>query len=318
MSTNEFRKNQIPVISLRAAIESGDRNNVVDKIRQACIKPGFFYISDHGVAQNLIDDLLVTAKQFFSRSMKRKMNISLDTTIRGYLPLGYKSYENEEREGVSHQEGFWMGYETAVDQSRLLDGPNRWPDELPAFKQGMQDYLSAMSGVADVLIELFANALGYDPAVLANDFSNPTSRLKINHYPAADLVEENMGVVPHTDSGAFTILWQDNSGGLEIMGEQGRWLGAPPIDNTFVVNLGNIMQIWSDEKFASTPHRVINRPGVNRFSIPFFVNPDQDALIRPLIGSDTKSAKVFRYGDYQLDLWRKTFPVANIPDERKP
>ena len=65
MSTNEFRKNQIPVISLRAAIESGDRNNVVDKIRQACIKPGFFYISDHGVAQNLIDDLLVTAKQFF-------------------------------------------------------------------------------------------------------------------------------------------------------------------------------------------------------------------------------------------------------------
>ena len=190
-----------------------------------------------------------------------------------------------------------MGYDTAIDQTRLLDGPNRWPDELPSFKKGMEDYLRAMGGLADLLIELFANALDYDPKMLANDFYNPTSRLKINHYPAADLVEENIGVVPHTDSGAFTILWQDNAGGLEIMDEEDRWLGAPPIDNTFVVNLGNIMQIWSGGKFASTPHRVINRPGINRFSIPFFVNPDQDALIRPLISSDDESSKVF-------SLWR--------------
>ena len=120
-------------------------------------------------------------------------------------------------------------------------------------------------------------------------------------------------MVPHSDSGAFTILWQDSNGGLEVRNGAGEWVGATPIPDTLVVNIGNIMQCWSSGLFTSTVHRVINRSGRERYSIPFFVNPDPGAMIRPLMGQGHNGYVPFNYGEYQVDLWRKTFPVANIP-----
>ena len=120
--------------------------------------------------------------------------------------------------------------------------------------------------------------------------------------------------MPHSDSGAFTILWQDDSGGLEVRNGAGDWVGATPIPNTLVVNIGNIMQYWSNGRFTATTHRVINRSGRERYSIPFFVNPDPSTMIRPLVDTHEQGFPLFNYGDYQLDLWRKTFPVAEIPD----
>ena len=95
--------------------------------------------------------------------------------------------------------------------------------------------------------------------------------LKLNHYPPQENPTEvgNIGVVPHTDSGGFTILWQDDNVGLEIQSKSGEWVLAPPIAETFVINIGNTMKIWMDGEFSSTPHRVINRSGVNRYSILF-------------------------------------------------
>jgi isopenicillin N synthase-like dioxygenase len=119
--------------------------------------------------------------------------------------------------------------------------------------------------------------------------------------------------VPHSDSGGFTILWQDDNGGLEVQSKRGEWVGAPPIADTFVINLGNVMQIWTNGRFSSTPHRVINRFGRDRYSVPLFVNPDSGVRIAPLIGPATPDVVPFRYGDYQRDEWRRIFPVAKIP-----
>ena len=146
-------------------------------------------------------------------------------------------------------------------------------------------------------------------------FNKPTSRLKVNHYPPQPnpKSENDIGVVPHSDSGGFTILWQDEVGGLEAQSKSGDWVVAPPVEDTFVVNLGNIMQIWTNGRFSSTPHRVVNRGGVERYSIPLFVNPNPEAIIQPLVDKSPDASAPFVYGDYQVDLWRRTFPVAKIP-----
>ncbi len=124
--------------------------------------------------------------------------------------------------------------------------------------------------------------------------------------------ENKIGVVPHSDSGAFTILWQDDHGGLEIQNKNGEWVGALPMPDTFVVNLGNIMQYWSNGRFSSTPHRVINRAGTDRYSIPLFVNPNHEVIIEPLVDLENKTFTPFVYGEYQRELWRRTFPVAKM------
>ena len=142
----------------------------------------------------------------------------------------------------------------------------------------------------------------------------PGSRLKLNHYPPQfnPVDEHNIGVVPHSDSGAFTILWQDGHGGLEIQSKSGDWVGAPPLAGSFVINIGNVMQTWSNGYFSSTPHRVINRSGTDRYSIPLFVNPNHEARVAPLGDGTDIQAGALCYGDYQREIWARTFPVAGI------
>ena len=144
------------------------------------------------------------------------------------------------------------------------------------------------------------------------------SLLKLNHYPPQDSPEsvKHIGVVPHSDSGAFTILWQDDGDGLEIENKSGEWIGAPSIPGTFVINIGNVMQIWTDGRFSSTPHRVINRGGRDRYSIPFFVNPGAGAPIGPLQNQASESAEPF--AKYFQERLRHTFPVAEIPEYTGP
>ena len=107
-----------------------------------------------------------------------------------------------------------------------------------------------------------------------------------------------------------------NGEGLEIQNKSGEWIGAPSIPDTFVINIGNVMQIWTDGRFSSTPHRVINRGGRDRYSIPFFVNPGPRAPIAPLGKLDEDPGEPF--AKYIQERWRRTFPVAQIPEYAGP
>ena len=306
---------EIPIIDLSASCAGEQDTECVDAIRRACTEVGFFYLINHQVAAELIAELVAQARLFFALPEVDKRELLLDPRMRGYLPLYYRSYQGEERAGTSHQEGFWIGYDTALDPSRPLDGPNHWPPALPQLRSAMLAYLDALEALSQRMLRLFAGALELPVDALLANFARPTSRLKLNHYPLQPdpLNENNIGVVPHSDSGCFTILWQDDNGGLEVQNQQGEWVGAPPLTDSFVVNIGNVLQYWSNGRFSSTPHRVINRSGGDRYSIPFFVNPDFDTVIRPLVDSDAAGFAAFEYGKYQVDLWRNTFPLANIP-----
>ncbi|MEM7427611.1 MAG: 2OG-Fe(II) oxygenase family protein [Pseudomonadota bacterium] len=311
--TRRLAFSEIPQIDAAPLFEEDLPSATVGELARACEEVGFFYVANHGVPAKLIEDVRSAAGAFFERPMDEKMLIRLDQRMRGYLPLDYSSYEGEDRAAKSHQEGFWMSYERSLDETRPMHGPNLWPKGHPALRSSMEAYFAAAERLANALLRGFSAALGQAPDTLGQYFAAPQTMLKLNHYPPQDSPQsiKHIGVVPHTDSGAFTILWQDEGDGLEIQNKDGEWIGAPLIPGTFVINIGNVMQTWSKGRFSSTPHRVINRGGRDRYSIPMFVNPGHEAPVGPMAGDAIEADEVF--GDYIRDIWRRTFPVAEIP-----
>ena len=300
---------EIPVIDIAAIDTPAGRGAIIESLDQACRDVGFLYVVGHGFDMALATTLRDAARDYFALSTSDKRAIGLDPSMRGYLPLYYRSQISDDFAGTSHQEGFWIGRDFVDDRRHALEAENRWPNLPACLRPAMSAYLDAIEPLAARLGQAFAEALEQDDDFYPRYFERPTSRLKLNHYPPQDNPErvDSIGVVPHTDSGAFTILWQDHHGGLEVRSKNGEWVGAPPLADSFVVNIGDILQYWSSGRFASTPHRVINRNGVDRYSIPYFVNPGAHVTIAPLDGSD--AFEPFDYGEYQLAKWRGFFPV---------
>ena len=307
---------EIPQIDA-APLLAGRTGATTDALRRACEDVGFFYIRNHGVPEACITELRQSARAFFEQPMEVKLDCHLNARMQGYLPLDYASYKGEAAEAKSHQEGYWMAVDRAEDAECPLDGPNIWPADQPDLRRTMEAYLAALSPLTGALIHGFAVAARLDPDRLAARFADPLTRLKLNHYPPQDNPEsvKHIGVVPHSDSTAFTILWQDEGDGLEVQNKSGAWVGAPSIPGTFVVNIGTIMQIWTAGRFSSTPHRVINRGGRDRYSIPLFVYPGHAAGIGPLDENDDPPPDVVTCGSYLRNSWRRTFPIAGIPDD---
>jgi isopenicillin N synthase-like dioxygenase len=307
---------EIPIIDIGALVDGDEKGTakVAEQLAHACSAVGFMYVKNHGVPRKLLDRLVEQTALFFKRPFEKKMEVTLEDSLqfRGYLPLGYESYKGDaERTGGKNlQEGFIIMHERPVHPERLSDGPNRWPADMPEFKPAMLDYFAATEKLAHQLLPGFALALGLDREFFKSMFSDGSSMLKLNHYPPQDSPEHigEIGVTAHSDSGGYTILWQDDVGGLEVMNKSGEWVAAPPIEDTYVVNLGDLMQIWTNGRFSSTPHRVINRSGTDRYSIPSFTNPAYDSIVKPLIGEAPAGFKPYKSGPYQYDIYCRIFP----------
>ena len=304
---------EIPIIDL-SLLASGKKDNAaVEEIGKACREVGFLYVKNHGIPRKLTNDILAAGSEFFGRRPAEKEEVLLDTRIRGYLPLGYRSYDGESIAATSNQEGFWMGPDRPLKSDNRLDGPNLWPENSRLLKSSMEAYYKAATELASVLQKAFALALGLPERFFSELFVDQSSLLKINHYPPQDnpTTVSNIGVVPHSDEGGFTILWQDENGGLEVESKGGEWVVAPPIEETFVINLGDTMQIWTNGEFSSTPHRVINRSGADRYSIPFFASPRWNVPVKPLLGSRRVNEPLEEsFEIYQSRHHRRIFPVA--------
>lgn len=302
---------EIPVVDVRRLVAGDDDPAAIAALGRACSDIGFVYVAQHGVDPALIGEVVREAARFFALPPAAKRALTVNPQMRGYLPLDYVSLVGEPGGGVSRQEGFWIGHERPPDPMNPLDGPNVWPAGVPRLASAMGAYFTALETLAGVLLRAFARALDCPSGFFDPFFTRPQTLLKLNHYPPQDApeVESDIGVVGHCDSGGFTILWQDANGGLEVQSKNGDWVGAPPIPDTFVINLGNVMQIWTNGRFSSTPHRVINRSGNDRYSVPLFVNPSYGAPIAPLLGQPD-DAPPQRFAEYQTAIWRRIFPVA--------
>lgn len=298
---------EVPIIDV-GAIRSADpaaRKALASEIAATCADLGFFYIVNHGIPAADIAQMFTLAKKLFGLPPEEldKIKMSKASHYRGYIPIKTMSKKPQFQATKAELKGnlyeaFQIHAEFAPDDPDVLAGKplhtqNLWPATLPEFKTQMLAYFDEVTAFAREMLKFFALGLDLPETALDHFFKKPMQQLRFIHYPPQPPNDpgENMGLRPHTDSGAFTILAQDNIGGLEILprGHQD-WIKVPPIENSYVINLGEMMKVWSDGIYQATPHRVVNVYGDERYSVPFFMTPDFDAVLAPVVKNPDPSA----------------------------
>ena len=171
-----------------------------------------------------------------------------------------------------------------VTAGTYLAGPNRWP-QLAGFREAVEAYHDAMCQLGYRIVDVLTGLLGDTDGVLSAGFATPTTWLRLLHYPPIEVAEGDLyGSAPHRDFGCITILAQDDIGGLQVRNVDGAWIDVPPRPGAFIMNVGDMLHRWSNGHLLSTPHRVINHTGRERFSVPFFFDPHMSTLVEPLPG----------------------------------
>ncbi|KAL5046029.1 hypothetical protein BDW71DRAFT_207706 [Aspergillus fruticulosus] len=325
MSPQEVDFDSIPIIDLSTlnSPHIQERQKLADPIRKACIEVGLFYIKNHGISGGLIDRTFEAAHKFFALSQKQKMKCYLakSKNFRGYSPLYGEKPSNPELEKPAQgalSEAFDIGYELAGDIRKGpgdpppqddygLHGENQWPDErvLPGFREVYLEYFSQALELARKLIRILALALDQEENFFDSTVEYPGVASRMLHYPPQPGEGQWIpGQAAHTDWECFTILAQDRVPSLHVLNNQGHWVAAPPIPGTLVVNIADCLATWSNYRFKSTIHRVVNLTGEERYSIPLFFGVDYNTTISIVgnMGSDDNPPcrKLFTAGEYVL------------------
>ena len=273
---------------------------------------GFCYLAGHGIAPALATGVLEANRRFHALPLARKEAVAMNAAHRGYMGFASSlivTSSVEKATKPNQSESFMMMHELAPDDPELLagrplQGANLWPQDLPGFREAVTAYNDALCGLTRRLLPAMALALGSDAGWLEPYFAKPTTFLRLLHYPPPERPHEPglYGSAPHTDYGFFTVLLQDDAGGLEVMNDEGRWIAAPPVGDNFVVNLGDMAMRWSNGRWRSTRHRVINAAGRDRYSAPFFFDPHMDTVVAPPPAADGAEPAFppVRYGDYLM------------------
>jgi isopenicillin N synthase-like dioxygenase len=279
----------IPLIDF-AGVRSGDPAALVRAGREiyaACTTLGFFYIINHGVPQQVIDEAAEAARRFFAFPVETKRRAAVNARHRGFNSLGDATMYGAKR--PDYKEFFSIGLELPdndpdVLAGQALRGPNNWPDFMPSLRSALYSYYEAIGACGADLLRAVAAGLGIDEHFFAPRYAKRMQRTQMVYYPPQppQSDEEQFGVAPHTDYGCITLLWQDDVGGLQVREiAHGTWIDAPPVAGSFVVNVGDLLARWTNDRFRSTLHRVINASGRERYSIATFYDPTYGALVDP-------------------------------------
>ena len=308
---------KIPVIDVKP-LRAGTLENaysVALEIRQAAEEIGFFYIRNHGVPESVIKQSYSAAKDFFNLPKVVKNNVKINSNHHGYLCFG--EAKMEQAESVDLKESFVWGLDLpdehpSVTMENPFLGRNQWPVEIPEFKKSVYPFFEAGLQCGLDMMRAFALGMGLPEDSFLKATDEPIARSSIIHYPpqSEDLGEEQFGVAPHTDYGCLTLLWEDQVGGLEVQNREGEWVTAHPIDNTLVVNVGDLLMRWTNEGFISTPHRVVNRKGQERYSMVIAWDPNFDTIVDPSVVCQNGALPLYSplsCGDYVLSRFDSSF-----------
>lgn len=322
---------EIPVIDL-ALFRSGrevDRRIVTKALADASKELGFFYIKNHGIGQDQIDGMFDLAQEFFSLPEQAKMEVALmkSRNFRGYLPGNTKGNAGDIKPNL--QEAFQIYAELSPGDPDLISGnpmlgPNPWPSAMPKLKPRMLGYFDQLSRLSETLLRMFAIGLNLPEETFSARFKKPMNWLRLLHYPpqGAISLEEAIGTRAHTDSSAMTILALDEVAGLQVYTKTEEWIPVRRIEGTFVVNTGEIMKLWTGGIFRSARHRVINRTGQERYSVPFFATPSFDEILKPLMTNPDpneaapdyhpllKSGSEMMCGDFLQQQFGRIYPTG--------
>lgn len=274
---------EIPILDLNLASTSETRPDLLRQLHHALTSVGFLYVSNHGVPDNIVSDLVAILPQLFSLTDDEKSKVSL-----GNSPhfLGYSNIGSETTDGkADKREQFEFASELDAIHSGAplyenLRGPNQWPSALPAIRPIVESYITELNALGDRFLELVAEALSLPPSTF-HPFLSDQHRLKLVHYPGSDLSPdsdphlsvESQGVGPHKDSsGWWTFLLQASPPevrGLQALNKTGQWIDVPVIPGTFVVNIGQAFEVVTHGFCKATTHRVLSGAR-DRYSVPFF------------------------------------------------
>ena len=223
----------------------------------------------------------------------------------------------EQAKSVDLKESFVWGLDLpdehpSVTMENPFLGRNQWPVEIPEFKKSVYPFFEAGLQCGLDMMRAFALGMGLPEDSFLKATDEPIARSSIIHYPpqSEDLGEEQFGVAPHTDYGCLTLLWQDQVGGLEVQNREGEWVTAHPIDNTLVVNVGDLLMRWTNEGFKSTPHRVVNRKRQERYSMVIAWDPNFDTIVDPSVVCQNGALPLYpplSCGDYVLSRFDSSF-----------
>lgn len=288
----------VPVIDISSA-RSGDaahRQAVADAIGRCCETSGFLLLVGHGVPYKAISDVNRALRAFFALPQAEKDRIRAlpgDPLARGFSSAGKLAATNDgadveaEHQAPDRVEKF-VHFPLGNPESLRGDGwtdervavADRWP-ELPGFRVAYERYYAEMELLATELSRLFALALGLREDWFDASIDRHNSNLMANYYPADDRPAGEIRLSQHTDWGNLTILLQDESQrGLQVLTNHGEWLDVPVVPGAFVINIGDLLARWTNDRWVSTVHRVVsNGAGGERFSLPFFHQPNFDAVI---------------------------------------
>ena len=275
----------IPLVDVSALIAGDPQGSraVAELLGKAAREVGFVYITGHGIPQSLFDGLLAAATEFFALQTARKMDvyIGLSANHRGYVPPGEEVFAAATKD---MKEAFDLSIDLPADDPDVVSGtpmlgPNLWPD-LPGFRGNVTAYYDAVFGVGRALIRGFALALGEQPDFFDAYIRKPPSQLRLLHYSYNPEPVDSVGIGAHTDYECFTLL-HSTAPGLEVMNCEGRWIDAPPVPGALTVNIGDLLELWTNGQFLATSHRV-RRVQEERYSFPLFFMVDYGTKITPL------------------------------------
>jgi isopenicillin N synthase-like dioxygenase len=325
---------EIPLIDVAAYLagKPGAAAIAADQLRFAFENVGFYYLAGHGMAQALIDAAYAEAARFHAQPIEHKLALKVDEHNIGYMPIARKPPPNAAAQGKkpSQNEAYFLRRERGPDDpdvlsNRRFHAMNKWPHEsdLPGFRRNMLAYMSSLEALCKKLVHLYARALDLPETFFDESFRQPHMILRMSRYPVIDGSDDTIAsLVPHTDSGFMTLLPPNKVQGLSILLPDGRWMDAPGVEGAFVVNGGDILHRWTNERFLSTPHRVRNVSGQLRYAVPFFCDPNHDTIIEclPTCQSAERPPKYppIKFGDYALWFAAQRYEhmaKVQVPDE---
>jgi len=305
----------IPVIDFSAfySPDAAVRDALVQQIGKACRTSGFFSLVNHGIPDDLQAEVLACSEELFGLPLDVKESYSKDIGgfNRGYERLRAQNFEKRTEGDL--KEGYYFGLDLPLEHPNVAakkfgQGPNKYPQHVQnakEFKQTIDTYFKLMRQLAESIIKVICRTLGLEEGWVSEFVEDPIAVLRLLHYPpqAPDASSLERGIGAHTDFGAVTILLQDDVGGLQVWDRVSNvWVDVEPIQGGLVVNLGNLMMRWTNDRYISNLHRVINKTGRERYSVPFFFSGNPDFLVKcfPQCEDEEVGAK---YSPIRVEDW---------------
>ena len=291
-------------ISKMQSAQLSDRLEVAKALDQACKDVGFLYLKGDQFNFDFARSLIQVAQHYFKQDTATKMQhyIGLSKNHSGYVPIGEEqfaghSYDLKEAYDVNYD------YQGNITAFPLL-GPTLWPDD-ETFKSTVSDYYRHVRGISEQIFQGFALALKVDEHFFDAKITHATSQLRLIHYPYNPEVKDAEGIGAHTDYECFTLLLP-TAPGLQVLNKQGEWIDIPLIENTLVMNIGDMMEILSNGKYLATKHRV-KKVSEERYSFPLFCALNYDTVIEPVLSHEPAQYQPLIGGEHLFNQTAQTF-----------